>query len=883
MKSSLSNTPLSLTLLILLLFWTPLTLGAQSVVNGVVKHESSLVVIPGAVVSLINEDDSKTLAYQVSKSDGSFMLKVSNKVDQKVILSVKALGYKNYEKVLALKEKDHRIVDVFLEESVTVLEEIVVKQSSISQQGDTISYLANLFRKTDDRTLSDLLERLPGLSVSSTGQISYNGEPISKFYVEGLDLLQGKYGIAAQNVDIDQVASIQVLENHQPLRILKDIEVPTAAAINIKLKRSALGAFFGKAKLGAGLPTKHLFSNEFSIMRFANQQQNMLVLKQDNSGRDIGIELTDQYLDWSPSVPQFLSLTRNYPPIDERYTRKNNLFFGSYNNLLLIDSLSTLTVNVDYKYDRLTYAERRERQVYQPSGGIYHLIEESKSREKENAFSAKINFERNTETKYIQNKTTLQKKSNKWDGGVWVNGAMTALLLNTPSFEVNNSFSLMNSADNGGLSLKWNASYMTTLNQLEVSPFSSHLAQGLISNHATEDNLIANQELNYSSFSTQLKIAKTYRRSQGSADLYANVDYGRHMLDSRLLLGSEAAKNGLNDIIYNTLPLQIGTSLRYNSLKWFVNLNIPIIYHFTKSRIEELHYFRFLPTLTLNYRPSINWDLSLYAAHRDEAPSYTDEMTGVVLLNNNMLMSRDLKTPKKNIMNLGGRIHYKNIQKAFFMTLWVNSSTNWMNSLADVSFEDNAFNLKLIAYPHRTTSWNIGAEVDWYLRALGTKISLNPQMILANSKAVRDHKPIDIQNRIYSIVGSADMVPLEWLRTRYIGKVSLALHQVAHSDETPRQDQSHTLSLSLFPTKGLEIQGKLTYTSTRIQRQYSDALLGDLTMSYVFNKHFEVVGEWNNVFNSSSLIVTEPISSDILSTLFYFRPSEVLFRCIFTF
>ena len=74
--------------------------------------------------------------------------------------------------------------------------------------------------------------------ICSTGQILYQNKEISKFYIEGLDLLQGKYGLATQNVDAEKVASVQIMENHQPLKALKGMEVPDNAAINLKLKQS---------------------------------------------------------------------------------------------------------------------------------------------------------------------------------------------------------------------------------------------------------------------------------------------------------------------------------------------------------------------------------------------------------------------------------------------------------------------------------------------------------------------------------------------------------------------------------------------------------------------------------------------------------------------
>ena len=41
---------------------------------------------------------------------------------------------------------------------------------------------------------------MPGIDVSESGQIRYNNRPINKFYIEGLDLMGGRYGVAVNNV-----------------------------------------------------------------------------------------------------------------------------------------------------------------------------------------------------------------------------------------------------------------------------------------------------------------------------------------------------------------------------------------------------------------------------------------------------------------------------------------------------------------------------------------------------------------------------------------------------------------------------------------------------------------------------------------------------------
>ncbi|MBK7635335.1 MAG: hypothetical protein IPJ13_14450 [Saprospiraceae bacterium] len=45
--------------------------------------------------------------------------------------------------------------------------------------------------KTSDKNIEQVLSRIPGITIEQ-GQIRYMGLSISKFYIEGLDMLEGK-------------------------------------------------------------------------------------------------------------------------------------------------------------------------------------------------------------------------------------------------------------------------------------------------------------------------------------------------------------------------------------------------------------------------------------------------------------------------------------------------------------------------------------------------------------------------------------------------------------------------------------------------------------------------------------------------------------------
>ena len=118
---------------------------------------------------------------------------------------------------------------------------VSVRAQKIRQNGDTLNYLVGAYQQQGDRVIGDVLKRMPGIEVADNGGIKYNGKSIKKFYVEEMDLLQGRYGLATNNINASDVATVQVLENHQPVKMLQGKELTDDVAINLKLKDSAKG------------------------------------------------------------------------------------------------------------------------------------------------------------------------------------------------------------------------------------------------------------------------------------------------------------------------------------------------------------------------------------------------------------------------------------------------------------------------------------------------------------------------------------------------------------------------------------------------------------------------------------------------------------------
>ena len=144
--------------------------------------------------------------------------------------------------------------------------EVTVKAPSISARSDTINYNVSAFISQSDRNVEDLLRKLPGITVQANGQIKYQGKPINKFYIEGLDMLEGRYSLVTRNIAADQITMVQVYENHQPVRLLKEIDFSDKTALNIILKNKKMIRPVGNALLGGDMTQNLYIVPKYSVL-----------------------------------------------------------------------------------------------------------------------------------------------------------------------------------------------------------------------------------------------------------------------------------------------------------------------------------------------------------------------------------------------------------------------------------------------------------------------------------------------------------------------------------------------------------------------------------------------------------------------------------------
>lgn len=219
----------------------------QTTITGVVTDSEDKKPMMGVVVTLMDTNE-EVVTFSITNKDGAFSLKTNSELSS-FKLQARLLGYENHVRTVENKSQNLSIEMSFGE---FILREVEVKSQAIWNREDTLVYSVDAFKSVGDKSIGDLLKKLPGVEVSESGGIKYQGESINKFYIEGLDLLEKRYGIATNNVPVDAVQNVEIIENHQPVRAIKDDIFSDKAAINLRLKKNKLSRTVGTISLGAG-------------------------------------------------------------------------------------------------------------------------------------------------------------------------------------------------------------------------------------------------------------------------------------------------------------------------------------------------------------------------------------------------------------------------------------------------------------------------------------------------------------------------------------------------------------------------------------------------------------------------------------------------------
>ena len=372
--------------------------------SGCVVEKNGNKPIAGVNVSLITSN-GLLIAWDYSDAKGLYKVTLpQNKQADKIHFSF--LGYKKVAISLEEFPTDGKIT---MESENFQLEEIKVSANRIVQKKDTLVYSVAGFSQPQDRSIADVIAKMPGMEVNANGQISFNGKSINRFYIEGMDLMNDRYALASNNISKKRVKSVEVLQNHQPIEMLRGKSFSEQAAINLVLEDNSKMNLVGSANLGLGTNRdKLLYNNRLLAMLFKKNYQTLSIYKNDNTGYDLFSEINPMTLaDLNREDRMEESLvsmvTTHVPDVDRSRYTFNRSHLVATNHLFRLGEKSNLRTQISYFNDE----SKRSNSIateYLFTDTLEQMMKENNAlREERNRLDANVNFEVNRPNLYVKN------------------------------------------------------------------------------------------------------------------------------------------------------------------------------------------------------------------------------------------------------------------------------------------------------------------------------------------------------------------------------------------------------------------------------------------------------------------------------------------------
>lgn len=857
---------------------------AQTTIKGKVVDAVTLLPVEDANISLSEEKmHTVILDFTVSDSKGEYLLLYKGKAER-IIISVSGF---NLKKQSITVENKSQTLNFSIEQEEIKLNEVIVKASKIRQSGDTLNYNVAQFTGNEDRSIADVLKKMPGIQVRTDGTVLYQNRPINKFYIENLDMLQGRYGIATNNISAKDVATVQVMENHQPIRTLIGKEFVNEAALNLKLKESAKGAFFLKAQAGIGAKPL-LFSNELLGMYFARNMQHLSIYKGDNSGRDVTQELQSLYLTSKEniSIREMLhAVNPSSPSIPQQRYLFNNAHTATVNNLNKLGKQYTLTTNLNYVYDKIEKEGHSFSEYFLPGNEIIQIDEKMNSVSRKNNFDAAFNLNANTDTYYFNNDLKLSGAWKNNQSDVVSNKNPVNQYLKTPDYSVTNFFNLVKTSGKNMYKMKSFVGYKDLHQNFTVTP--PTLRNALPSEFDAQS---INQTLDLSAFETQnlLSWSKTGRFS---IDYSAGFNASIHKLLSGLGTYENhqrfTADTLQNNLVRNNIEGVFSASTSYNvtpTMNFRATLPLRYLFLWKENNKKTSNSFFYLdPFVMLNWQLSARWSSNLMYGVTHLVGGIEKDYTNPILLNYRLLMRNDEKLEKILNHNAMWLLGYKNPFTTFFGSLSVFYNKSRQNLLHEYHYNGAFTTRKSVeksnSSDHLTTNVSVGKDVELLRSNVSLNISYsgNWSEQIVQSRIVKSYnQAVSASPRITTKVASIATIQYGATYSRFQSRLDL------FDSLLPRIETfSQNFIVNLFPAKNMVVSLRCDYFQhSSINTQNKTMWLGDIGVKYKL-KTVEFLLDWNNIFNATHYVVSSYADTGRYFYSYKLRPSEVLLRVRF--
>ena len=850
-----------------------LGLFAQQELSGVVADSISGKPIADVYIMLMSQDGKTILSYSFSQENGTFIIGFPKTQQKTFLLTTSRMGYEAYSQKVASQT---RSIDVLLKETSIPLREVKIKSTPIKQRGDTIDYFVSSFLRPQDKSLADVLARMPGIELQSDGRVQYEGKPINRFYIENMNLLEQRYSIATKNLSPDDISTVQVFENHEPVKMLRDRSDSEQAALNIKLKEGAKAKWLKTIDFGIG-GSPFLYDATATIARFARGNQSMLVGKANNTGKDIFQELKMHTLkqgqifrlgvpDGIPDQLYPLSISSSLFTRDR--ARFNESAITSLNQLWRVAEDVDLRLNINYGFDR----EKRERNIeteYRFENQPNITIKDNTSQTVDwHKLENELAFISNKSSYFLEEKLSLNFHWKDAFADISSNAYQINQKMSLPRSHLKNSTSFTKLLGKVSMGIVNNTEFTQLSQSLSVS---SDDDLPLFSQNSAHQTVLFNDGF------SDTYLTFNYKLRHQTIDLKTGAEWVWQDIESELNPLPQVQDVFANSLSWSTIRLYAEPSHRFSYRQWTITSSASVNYMKTDYSKKKDDYFYINPRFRVAFEPNASIKFNAGYSRNIRYGDLNQMQTGYVFKRYNLFAKGIDELQRNASQSVTGGVFYKNISH-FFNLHYISSYIRYKNNLVPANFIQDIYSFTWWELKEKpSTFWMNSLSASKLFSGISLTAGLKLSYNLNKSVMEQQGIEIDYTNHTFGVTPSLkwnakDNLNFDYSMDAFFSGVSL--------NNEPTGTYIPLINHQLYTFIGVSEKMGFTFNLQHFYNKapntsVSNLLFADVGLQYAF-KSITINLDWSNIFNQKQQVTSSYSTINSTTRVDKLRPSEVL-------
>ncbi|WP_316825386.1 TonB-dependent receptor [Pedobacter miscanthi] len=881
--------------IILVLLLVSFSAMAQKPIKGLVKDANGKA-IESVNVSL-KDAEGNIINFSRTNRNGEFSILIKNDQISGYKIEASSIGYKKQSMIITDVAKSY---DLVMQSSETTLETVTVKnRPSLSSRGDTLNYRPSDFADKQDRSIGDVLKKMPGIEVAEDGKISYNGKSISNLYVDGDNLLDDKYNIGTKSIPQGAVDKVQVIQNDQPIKMMRKNNMSDDVALNLVLKDEAKLKVMGDATAGAGMPNR--FDENLTAMLFNKKLKFINNIKGNNIGNDPGIDLTSHNLsDYLKKLdndrPSSLLSTgaAGVPSLPQSRYLFNKAGLVNLNNLYKFNQDLQLRANLSYLYDERRQQYNKFSETYL-SGQTISYTESQNNAINPQKLRAQFNLNGNADKYYLNNNFVLDYAPFKTSSGFVINGVAANQVLSQETLDISNEFNYRKKLKSEDVINLY--SYLNRTTQPENLNITPGLNADILNNGNSYLRLSQYLKIptwytnNYASFAfVNNHFVQTYKAGFNVQQQQLNSELYRTQNNQQTELVSG---NTVNNLGWVKTKLYTDATYEFTNDKLKAGISLPLSYHLIKYRDDinqldkSLHKLFLSPSLNIKYQTSTENYVTANYNFRNDLGGIDDVYRGTVLKNYRSLFANNAPISESKTHNVGAGFNFRKAMQMFFFNITANYSDAELNTISSYSLSNNIQQRIVLPLSNHVRTFSLAANASKYVFALKSTVSAGINFSQSRYDQLQNNELFAFNAQTISYKAGIEAKLTSFINWSYLANFSVTDNKakVADAIKTNFQQlrQQSTLAITTVRNVYLNLSAEhlFTHQSTQPNLKY---LFADMNIKYKYLKmktDFEF--GITNLANIKSFDAVY-LSANSLTTGTYYIPGRVaMLKATFSF